>query len=132
MYRTNMESSNFFSNQHRGKGIIAGLTGLLGLYFTAAMWVEFNDALGGLLGPSMGVVIGTIVFLIYQSKKNEREFTKDSNYTTSETTSIYRDANGRMQEIESDTEIGRNPVFFIAVMYGAIILISEISWANLF
>ena len=45
-----MESKNFFSNQHRGKGVIAGLTGLLGLYFSAAMWVEFNDALGGLLG----------------------------------------------------------------------------------
>ena len=127
-----MDAGNLFTNQHRGKGVIAGLTGLLGIYFSAAMWVEFNDALGGLLGPSLGVVIGTIVFLSYQSKKNEREFTQGSNYTTSETTSIYRDANGRMQEVESDTEIGRNPVFFIATLYVAIILISEISWSNLF
>tara|TARA_A100001234_G_C12611788_1_gene379824 strand:+ start:988 stop:1413 length:426 start_codon:yes stop_codon:yes gene_type:complete len=127
-----MESKNFFSNQHRGKGVIAGLTGLLGLYFSAAMWVEFNDALGGLLGPSLGVVIGTIVFLLYQSKKNEREFSQGSNYTTSESTSMYRDVNGRMQQVESDVEAGRNPVFFIAALYGAIILISEIAWSDLF
>ena len=80
----------------------------------------------------MGVVIGTIVFLLYQSKKNEREFSQGSNYTTSESTSMYRDANGRMQQVESDVEAGRNPVFFIAALYGAIILISEIAWADLF
>ena len=128
----NMNAGNLFTNQHRGKGMIAGLTALLGLWLSAAMWIEFNDALGGFFGPSLGVIIGTIVFLLYQTKKNEREFTAGSNYTTSETTTMYRDETGRMQQIESDTEIGRNPVIFVAALYGAIILISELSWSNFF
>jgi uncharacterized membrane protein YhiD involved in acid resistance len=112
--------------------MIAGLTALLGLWFSAAMWIEFNDALGGFFGPSMGVIIGTVVFLLYQTKKNEREFTQGSSYTTSETTSMYRDETGRMQQVESDTELGRNPVVFVAALYGAIILLSELSWSNFF
>lgn len=127
-----MNAGNFFSNQHRGKGMIAGLTALLGLWLSAAMWIEFNDALGGFFGPSLGVIIGTIVFLLYQTKKNEREFTSGSNYNTSETTSMYRDETGRMQQIESDTEIGRNPVVFVAALYAAIIILSELSWSNFF
>ena len=127
-----MDAGNLFTNQHRGKGMIAGLTALLGLWFSAAMWIEFNDALGGFFGPSMGVIIGTVVFLLYQTKKNEREFTQGSSYTTSETTSMYRDESGRMQQVESDTELGRNPVVFVAALYGAIILLSELSWSNFF
>ena len=126
-----MQANALFTNQHRGKGIIGTLTGLLSLYLSFAMWEEFNDSLGSLFGPAIGVVIGTIVFLLYQTKKNEREFTQGSNYTTSETTTMYRDANGRMQQMESDTEVGRNPVFFIAILYGFIILISELSWSDL-
>lgn len=127
-----MNAGNLFTNQHRGKGMIAGLTALLGLWLSAAMWIEFNDALGGFFGPSLGVIIGTIVFLLYQTRKNEREFTSGSSYTTSETTSMYRDDSGRMQQIESDTEKGRNPVVFVAALYGAIIIISELSWSNFF
>ena len=127
-----MNAGNLFTNQHRGKGMIAGLTALLGLWLSAAMWIEFNDALGGFFGPSLGVIIGTIVFLLYQTKKNEREFTFGSSYTTAETTSMYRDDSGRMQQIESDTETGRNPVVFVAALYGAIIIISELSWSNFF
>tara|TARA_B100001996_G_scaffold365773_1_gene335930 strand:- start:425 stop:811 length:387 start_codon:yes stop_codon:yes gene_type:complete len=126
-----MQANALFTNQHRGKGIIGTLTGLLSLYLSFAMWEEFNDSLGSLFGPAIGVVIGTIVFLLYQTKKNEREFTQGSNYTTSETTTMYRDANGRMQQLESDTEVGRNPVLFIAILYGFIILISELSWSDL-
>ena len=64
-----MNAGNLFTNQHRGKGMIAGLTALLGLWLSAAMWIEFNDALGGFFGPSLGVIIGTIVFLnFYHSR----------------------------------------------------------------
>ncbi|MBL6732370.1 MAG: hypothetical protein ISP82_05425 [Candidatus Poseidoniaceae archaeon] len=127
-----MNAGNLFTNQHRGKGMIAGLTALMGLWLSAAMWIEFNDALGGFFGPSMGVIIGTVVFLLYQTKKNERELTHGSSYTTSETTSLYRDETGRMQQVESDTELGRNPVLLVAALYGAIILLSELSWSNFF
>ena len=95
------------------------------------MWEKFNESLGDLVGPALGVVIGTIIYLLYQTKKNEREFTQGSNYTTSETTSMYRDENGRMQQVDSDTEVGRNPVLFIAILYGFIVLISELSWSDL-
>ena len=122
-----MQANALFTNQHRGKGIIGTLTGLLSLYLSFAMWEEFNDSLGSLFGPAIGVVM----FLLYQTKKNERDFTHGSNYTTSETTTMYRDANGRMQQMESDTEVGRNPVLFIAILYGFIILISELSWSDL-
>ena len=127
----NMQANALFSNQHRGKGVIGTLTGLLSLYLSFAMWEKFNESLGDLVGPALGVVIGTIIYLLYQTKKNEREFTQGSNYTTSETTSMYRDENGRMQQVDSDTEVGRNPVLFIAILYGFIVLISELSWSDL-
>lgn len=95
------------------------------------MWVEFNEALGALVGSSIGVIIGMVVFLLYQTKKNEREFTSGGNYTTSESTSVQRDSSGRMQQIDSNMEKGRNPVFFLSILYGLIILISEVSWSNL-
>ena len=126
-----MESNNLFSNERSGKGIIGALTGILGIYLSAAMWMEFNDALGALVGSSIGIVIGMFVFLIYQTKKNEIEFTSGGNYTTSESTSVQRDSSGRMQQIDSNMEKGRNPVFFLAMVYGLIILISEVSWSNL-
>ena len=126
-----MDAGNLFTNQHRGKGVIGTLTGLLSLYLSFAMWEKFNESLGDLVGPALGVVIGTIIYLLYQTKKNEREFTQGSNYTTSETTSMYRDENGRMQQVDSDTEVGRNPVLFIAIIYGFIVLISELSWSDL-
>ena len=126
-----MESNNLFSNERSGKGVIGALTGLLGIYLSAAMWVEFNEALGALVGSSIGVIIGMVVFLLYQTKKNEREFTSGGNYTTSESTSMQRDSSGRMQQIDSNMEKGRNPVFFLSILYGLIILISEVSWSNL-
>ncbi|MBR96011.1 MAG: hypothetical protein CMA81_04250 [Euryarchaeota archaeon] len=119
------------SNQTAGKGLIATLTGILGLYLTAAMWVEFNDALGTLFGPSIGVIIGTLVFLIYQDRKNVKEFTFGQDYTTSESTTLVKGKDGRYTQVDSDVEKGRNPVMFIAMIYFAIFLVSEISWSDL-
>lgn len=120
-----------YSNQSKGKGLISVLTGIFGLYLTAAMWTEFNSALGIFLGPSLGVVVGTIVFMLYQSKKNENEFTQGGNYLTSEGTAIVRDSEGRLQQVESKIEKGRNPTFFIGMVYFLIIIMSEISWSDL-
>ncbi len=120
-----------YSNQSKGKGLISILTAGFGLYLTAAMWTEFNTALGAFLGPSLGIIVGTFVFMIFQSKKNEHEFTQGGNYLTSEATAIVRDSEGRLQQIESEVEKGRNPTFFIAGVYFLIILMSEISWSDL-
>ena len=126
-----MAGVGFISNQTAGKGAIAALTGLLGLYMTAAMWVEFNEALGVFFGPSLGVIVGTLIFLIYQDRKNVKTFTYGKNYSKSERTTLVKDANGRYTQVESNIEKGRNPVLFIAMLYFAIILISEISWSDL-
>ncbi len=126
-----MAEIGFISNQTAGRGAIAALTGLLGLYMTAAMWVEFNDALGVFFGPSLGVIVGTLVFLIYQDRKNVRQFSANKNYSKSERTTLVKGADGRYAQVESNVEKGRNPVFFIAMLYFAIVLISEISWSDL-
>tara|TARA_B100000579_G_C22678446_1_gene779104 strand:- start:308 stop:694 length:387 start_codon:yes stop_codon:yes gene_type:complete len=126
-----MAGVGFISNQTAGRGAIAGLTGLLGLYMTAAMWVEFNEALGAFFGPSLGVILGTLIFLIYQDRKNVKEFSFGKNYSTSERTTLVKGADGRYTQVESNIEKGRNPVLFVAMLYFAIILISEISWSDL-
>ena len=126
-----MAGVGFISNQTAGKGAIAALTGLLGLYMTAAMWVEFNEALGVFFGPSLGVIVGTLIFLIYQDRKNVKTFSYCKNYSKSERTTLVKDANGRYTQVESNIEKGRNPVLFIAMLYFAIILISELSWSAL-
>ena len=126
-----MAGLGLISNQTAGKGAIAALTGILGLYMTAAMWFEFNEALGVYFGPSLGVIIGTTVFLIYQDRKNVREFTAGQNYSTSESTTLVKGQDGRYNHVETNIEKGRNPVIFVAMLYVAIILISEISWSNL-
>ena len=126
-----MAGVGFISNQTAGKGAIAALTGILGLYMTAAMWVEFNEALGAFFGPSLGVIIGTTLFLIYQDRKNVKEFTAGQNYSTSESTTLVKGADGRYTHVETNIEKGRNPVIFVTMLYVAIILLSEISWANL-
>ncbi len=120
-----------YSTQSKGKGIISLLTAGLGLYLTAAMWAEFNSALGIFFGPSLGIIIGMIVFMLHQSKKNENEFTQGGNYLTSEASAIVRDSEGKLQQVESTVEKGRNPTFFVAGLYFMIIMMSEISWSDL-
>ena len=113
------------------KSTISMLTGALGLYMTAAMWFEFNEALGVLLGPSLGVIIGTIVFLIYQSNKNVKEFSFNGNYDTSERTSGVQQADGRVYQTDGYMEPGRNAVGYIVIIYVIIIILSELTWSNL-
>jgi len=113
------------------KSTISMLTGALGLYMTAAMWFEFNEALGFYLGPSLGVIIGTIVFLIYQSNKNVKEFSFGGNYDTSERTAGVEQADGRVYQTDGYIEPGRNAVGYIAIIYVIIIILSELTWSNL-
>ena len=119
------------SDQKKGKGLISLLTAGLGIYLTAAMWAEFNSALGSLFGPSVGVIMGTLVFLVYQSSKNEKEFTDGGNYITSESTAIVRDQEGRLMQVDAMVEKGRNPALLIGALYLAIVILSEISWSDL-
>jgi len=126
-----MAEVEIINSQAIGRGAIAGLTGILGLYMTAAMWAEFNDALGFFFGPSLGIIIGTIIFLIYQDRKNVKEFSMNKSYSKSERTELVKGPDGRYSQVESNIEKGRNPVMFIAMLYFTIVLISEISWSDL-
>ncbi len=123
-------AGNIISNQSAGKGMIGAMSGLLGLYMTAAMWMEFNEALGFYFGAPMGIILGTFVLLWYQDKKNVRELTSGQHYNTSESSILVKNQNNRYEVFESNIEKGRNPVFFIAFLYIMIIIISEIAWAD--
>lgn len=113
------------------KKFIGWMTGALGLYMTAAMWLEFNDALGFYLGPSLGVIIGTLTFMVYQSNRNIKEFTLGGDYSTSESTAIVAQGDGRMVQVDGHMEPGRNPITYVAVIYIIIIILSELTWSNL-
>ena len=122
-------AGNILSNQEAA-GIIGLMTGLLGLYMTAAMWVEFNEALGFYFGAPMGVIIGTFVLLWYQDRKNIRELSIGRNYSTESSIPI-KGEDGRYRHVDSNIEKGRNPIFFVAMLYITLVIISEIAWANL-
>jgi hypothetical protein len=113
------------------KSFISMLTGALGIYMTAAMWFEFNDALGFYFGPSMGIIIGTVVFMIYQSNKNIKEFSFNGNYNTSERTQFIRHDDGEISEADGNMEPGRNAIGWVAIMYLLVVVFSEITWSDL-
>ena len=91
------------------------MTAGLGTYMTFKMWAEFQDALGTIFGLSWGVVIATVVFLIYQSNKNERAYEASFGQLVPKSVS-----KGQM---ESDNP---QPLIFIAGLYVFIIVIFEI------
>ena len=107
------------------------LTGILGFYMTAAMWYEFNDALGALFGPSLGVVIGMFVFLIYQDRKNQKETTAGQYYNQNERTTLEKGEDGRYREVPSFSEESNKPITFVFILYVMIILINEVIWSDL-
>lgn len=105
-------------------GFISLLTGLLGMYLTAAMWIELQDSLGLLVGAPLAAVIIIPMALIFQSKKNEREIGLNGNYDMNE--SFLTSANNPLA-----TQKGRNPVTFIVLLYALVVLINETAGAGI-
>ena len=97
-----------------GKAVGLMTTGL-GAYLTFKMWAEFQDALGTVFGASWGIIIATVVFLIYQSNKNEKAY--EASFGEIIPKSISK---GQM---EADNP---QPLVFIAGLYVFIIVIFEI------
>lgn len=106
-------------------GMISLLTGLLGLYFTAAMWVQLEDSLQILIGGPMAVVVTTTMFLIFQSKRQEREIGLNASYDLNE--SFLNDNTDPL-----GVQTGRNPVAFIVMLYLFIVMINEAAGIGLF
>ena len=91
------------------------MTAGLGTYMSFKMWEEFADANMEVFGASWGVIIATVVFLIYQSKKNERAYEASFGQLVPRSVS-----KGQM---EADNP---QPLIFIAGLYLFIIVIFEI------
>lgn len=105
-------------------GLISLLTGLLGVYFTAAMWMELQDSLGILIGAPLAVVVTTTMLLIFQSKKQEREIGLNGDYDLHES---FLNENTDSLGVQS----GRNPVSFIVILYLFIVIINEAAGVGL-
>jgi len=91
------------------------MTAGLGTYMSFKMWDEFANANMEIFGASWGVIIATVVFLIYQSNKNEKAY--ESSFGDAVPQSISK---GQM---ESDNP---QPLLFIAGLYLSILVIFEI------
>ena len=87
----------------------------LGTYMTLKMWAEFDDALGTVFGASWGVIIATVVFLIYQSNKNDKAYEMSFGDVVPDSIS-----KGQM---DADNP---HPLLFIAGLYLSILVIFEI------
>lgn len=105
-------------------GLISLLTGLLGLYFTASMWMELQDSLGILIGAPLAVVVTTTMLIIFQSKKQQKEISLNGSYDLHE--SFLTENNDPL-----GTQKGRNPVMFIVMLYMLVVLINEAAGTGL-
>ncbi len=90
------------------------MTAGLGTYMSLKMWTEFNAANMEVFGASWGVIIATVVFLIYQSNKNEKAY--ESSFGDIIPKGISKG------EMEADNP---PPMMFIAGFYVFIIIIFE-------
>ena len=96
------------------------MTAGLGTYMSFKMWDEFANANMEIFGASWGVIIATVVFLIYQSNKNEKAY--EASFGEIVPASISK---GQM---EADNP---QPLVFIAGLYLSIIVIFEILLGSL-
>jgi len=106
-------------------GTISFLTGLLGIYFTASMWVELQDSLGLLIGAPLAVVVTTTMLIIFQSKRQQKERHLNGSY----------DLNESFLNENTDplgAQKGRNPVMFIVLLYLFVVVINEAAGTGLF
>ena len=95
---------------------IGSMTALLGAYMTFKMWAEFNDALGTLFGASWAVIISTLVFLIYQSNKNDKLYESQFGKNNPEQSAALK----KMEDENSP------PVMFVAGLYLFVLVVFEI------
>ena len=103
---------------------ISLLTGLLGVYFTASMWVELQDSLGLLIGAPLAVVITTTMLIIFQSKRQQKEIQLNGNYDLHE--SFLNENTDPL-----GAQKGRNPVMFIVLLYLFVVVINEAAGTGL-
>lgn len=92
------------------------MTALLGAYMTFKMWAEFNEALGTLFGASWAIIISTLVFLIYQSNKNDKLYESQFGKNDPEQSAI-------LKKMENENS---PPLMFVAGLYVFVLVVFEI------
>ena len=103
---------------------ISMLTGLLGINFTASMWVELQDSLGLLIVAPLAVVVTTTMLIIFQSKRQQKEIQLNGSYDLDESfLSQNTDPLGAQK--------GRNPVMFIVLLYLFVVVMNEAAGTGL-
>ena len=105
-------------------GTISLLTGLLGVYFTASMWVELQDSLGLLIGAPLAVVVTTTMLIIFQSKRQQKEIHLNGSYELNE--SFINENTDPL-----GAKKGRNPVMFIVLLYLFVVIMNEAAGTGL-
>jgi hypothetical protein len=105
-------------------GTISLLTGLLGVYFTASMWVELQDSLGLLIGAPLAVVVTTTMLIIFQSKRQQKEIHLNGSYDLNES---FLNENTDPLGVQK----GRNPVMFIVLLYLFVVIVNEAAGTGL-
>ena len=103
-----------------GKGI-GTMTAILGTYMTFKMWAEFNEALGTVFGASWAIIISTLVFLIYQSNKNDKMYEATFGKSSPEQAA-------KLKQLEDENS---PPFVFVAGLYAFILVVFEILLATL-
>jgi len=92
------------------------MTAVLGTYMTFKMWAEFNEALGTVFGASWAIIISTMVFLVYQSNKNDKMYEAQFGKSTPEQTAMVK-----QMEVENEA-----PFVVVAGLYLFVVVVFEI------
>ncbi len=103
---------------------------ILTLYLSTAMFQEFGDAVGSLLGPTIGTIFATIAFLWYADKKHEKEIVGRGVYNRSERSDVIRNPEGRLEEFERAGEDDSSMKWILYLLLSVVVLGSELTWAN--
>ena len=117
-----------------GSGVFGFVTALVTLYFTAAMMSQFNEALAVYVGPSMAVIIGTVLVLVFQSKRNVASFEQGGTYTTLERSVLERTPTGERVEIpdlSNESRFGFRSMMLVYLVYVVLVGSVEILGAGL-
>lgn len=112
-----------------GTGAFGFITALVTLYFTAAMMSEFNEALAVYVGPSLAVIIGTMVVLVFQQRRNIAAFEQGGSYTTLERSILQFSPTGERIEVpdkESESRFGFRSMLTVYLIYVMLIGTAEI------
>jgi len=85
------------------------LTALLGAYMSLRMFAEFQEALGTVFGISWGIIISTIVYLMYHIEK-------DDNAEIDVVSHV-------LEGVATNEEGDQHPLGFIIILYAIILVL---------